>query len=146
VGRGVVPADPAPAQLDLSTTSSGGAARILWWWWWPRQWAVVVVASAAAVGVSAAGRPMSPGLRFFCFMNLSSRRARWAYRHVHREGSHMLSAKTPLPVQLRREAFTESFLLVKPSARGIHPSPRGTLLWANPVVIKNFRNMVGSSS
>jgi hypothetical protein len=49
----------------------------------------------------------------------------------------MLSAKTPSPAERRREAFTESFLSVKPSTRGKPPSPRGTSLSAkasNPVV------------
>jgi hypothetical protein len=57
----------------------------------------------------------------------------------------MLSAKTPSPVQLHREAFAESFLSVKPSTRGKTPSPRGTALSANaqnPVVLDITDNSI----
>jgi hypothetical protein len=50
--------------------------------------------------------------------------------HVRREGSRLLSEKTPSPVQFRRVAVAESFLSVKPSTRGKTSSPRGTLLSA----------------
>jgi hypothetical protein len=57
--------------------------------------------------------------------------------HLHREGSHTLSAKTPSPVQRRREAVAKSFLSVKASPRGKTRSARVTSLSAkglNPVV------------
>jgi hypothetical protein len=40
----------------------------------------------------------------------------------------VLSAKAPSPVEFGREAFTESFLSVKPSPRGNTPSARGNSL------------------
>jgi hypothetical protein len=57
--------------------------------------------------------------------------------HLRREGSRTLSAKTPSPVQQRREAVAESFLSVKASPRGKTRSARVTSLSAkglNPVV------------
>jgi hypothetical protein len=57
--------------------------------------------------------------------------------HLRREGSCTLSAKTPLPVQRRREAIAESFLSMKASPRGKTRSTRVTFLSAkglNPVV------------
>jgi hypothetical protein len=57
--------------------------------------------------------------------------------HLRREGSRTLSAKTPSPVQQRREAVAESFLSVKALPRGKTRSTRVTSLSAkglNPVV------------
>jgi hypothetical protein len=50
--------------------------------------------------------------------------------HIHREGTRLLSTKAPSPVDLGREAFAESFFLVKLLSRGKTPSARGTSLAA----------------
>jgi hypothetical protein len=67
--------------------------------------------------------------------------------HLHREGSRVLSTKTPSPVQRRREAIAKSFLSVKASSRGKTHSVRVTSLSTkglNPIVTsKNMENDLG---
>jgi hypothetical protein len=66
--------------------------------------------------------------------------------HIRREGSHLLSAKAPSPVEFGREAFTESFLSMKPSPRGNTLSARGNSLSvkASIPVVMTYLFFVGS--
>jgi hypothetical protein len=98
-------------------------------------WGVVKAAEEGIVGRSVG--PQCPD-NFFLYEIFFTESHIGLSANIHREEDRQLSSKRPSPGAVRREAFTESLLSMKPSLRGKGPSPRGTPLSAktlNPVVV-----------